>query len=124
MALKDQHADIELSALEDVLMRLDELQIVLGTSVGSTLGAIRTSLIEAAAARDRGDRPAAVGAIGKAMDGLSALADVLDPDEGMLMRAIAQSFRVALLRGDYAHAKQTADVMLKKSGAVERKKKS
>lgn len=124
MALKDEHASIELAALEDVLLRLDELQIVLGAAVGGTLGAIRSSLIQAAAARDRGDTPAAVGAIGKAMDELSSLADNLDPDEGAMMRMVAQSFRTALLRGDYAHAKQTAGVMMQKSGAVERKKKT
>ena len=122
MALKDEHTEIELSALEDVLMRLDELQVVLGVAVAGTLGAIRASLIEAVAARDRGDTPAAVGAIGRAMDALSSLADSLDPDEGALMRMVAQSFRTALLRGDYAHAKQTADVMMQKSGAIERKK--
>jgi hypothetical protein len=124
MALKEEHAGVELAALEDVLLRLDELQIVLGTAVGGTLGAIRASLIEALAARDRGDMPAAVAGIGKAMDGLSSLADKLDPDEGAMMRMVAGSFRNALLRGDYANAKQTADVMMQKSGAVERKKKT
>lgn len=124
MALKDEHVGVELAALEDVLMRLDELQIVLGTTVAGTLAAIRSSLIEAVAARDRGDAQAAVGAIGKSMDRLSLLADDLDPAEGAMMRMVAQSFRTALLRGDYSHAKQTADVMMQKSGAVERKKKS
>ena len=123
MPLKDEHSGAELAALEDVLMRLDELQVVLGTAVAATLGAVRASLIEALAARDRGDRQTAVGAIGRAMDGLTSLADGLDPQEGAMMRMVAQSFRNALLRGDYAHAKQSADVMMEKSGAVERKKK-
>jgi hypothetical protein len=122
MALKDEHG-VELAALEDVLLRLDELQVVLGRAVAATLAAIRLSLIEAVSARDRGDTPAAVAAIGKAMDSLSSLADGLDPDEGALMRMVAQSFRNALLRGDYPQAKQTADVMMQKSGAVERKTK-
>lgn len=123
MPLKDEHAGAELAALEDVVMRLDELQVVFGTAVAGTLGAIRAALLEALAARDRGDRPAAVGAIGRAMDGLTSLADGLDPQEAAMMRMVAQSFRNALLRGDYAHAKQSADAMMEKSGAVERKKK-
>ena len=122
MALKgEQTAD--LAALEDVLLRLDELQIVLGPAVAPTLAAVRVALIEAIAARDRGDRPAAIAAVGRAMDSLSSLADHLDPAEAGMMRALAQSFRVALLRGDYAGAKQNAAAMLEKSGAVERKKK-
>jgi len=123
MALKSEHSDTELAALEDVLLRLDELLVVLGSSVASTLGAVRTSLMEAIAARDRGDRSAAIGAIGKAMDWLSSLADDLDPAEATMMRAVAQSFRTALLRGDYAGAQQTAAKMMQKSGALERKKK-
>ncbi len=122
MPLKSDHAGDDLAALEDVLLRLDELLVVFGSSVAGTLGAIRASLLEAIAARDRGDRPVAIGAVGKAMDALSSLADHLDPTEAAMMRAMAQSFRAALLRGDYAGAKETADVMRHKSGAVERKK--
>lgn len=110
------------SALESVIMRLDELQAVLGSHVLPTLSAIRAALISAMAARDRGDMPGAIQQIGGAMDRLAALADQLDPGEAMLMRAVAQSFRAALLRGDAAQAKQTAAVMFEKSGAVQRKK--
>jgi hypothetical protein len=41
----------------------------------------------------------------------------------MLMRALAQTFRAALLRGDDAAAKESSAVMFAKSGAVEREKK-
>lgn len=122
MALKGEH-QAELSALEDVLLRLDELRVVLGPAVGGTLTAVRASLLEALAARDRGDQPAAVGAIGKAMDALSSLADDLDPAEGAMMRAVAHGFRAALSRGDYARAKEAAGAMMQRSGAVERKDK-
>jgi hypothetical protein len=74
------------------------------------------------AARDRGDMPAAIAQIGRAMDRLAALADQLDPAEATLMRALAQNFRAALLRGDEAQVKQSAAVMFEKSGAAERKK--
>lgn len=123
MALKSEHQGAELAALENVLLRLDELQVVLGPAIATTLAAVRAFLLEALAARDRGDQPAAVGAIGRAMDALSSLADNLDPAEGAMMRAVAQGFRAALLRRDYAHAKEAADMMMERSGAVERRKK-
>jgi hypothetical protein len=123
MALKSEHQGAELSALEDVLLRLDELKVVLGPAVGATLAAVRAWLVQALAARDRGDQPAAVGAIGQAMDRLSSLADDLDPAEAAMMRAVAHGFRAALLRGDLAHAKEAAGMMMQKSGAVQRKKK-
>ena len=37
------------------------------------------------------------------------LADQLDPAEAILMRALAQGFRAALMRGDEARAKETAE---------------
>lgn len=121
MPLKTEHTP-ELAALEAVLMRIDELPVVLGPSATPMIGVIRAALLEALAARDRGQQSVAVAAIGKAMNALSALADTLDPAEAVMMRAVAQSFRAALLRGDYARAKETAAVMMQKSGAVERKK--
>lgn len=109
-------------ALESVTTRLDELQAVLGPRVAPVLAAVRAALISAMAARDRGDRSGTVQQIGDAMDRLAALADQLDPDEAALMRSVAHNFRSALLRGDAAHAKQSAAIMFEKSGAVERKK--
>jgi len=120
MAHKDE-PEIPL-ALEQVTARLDELRSVLGTQVTPALAAVRAALIEAMAARDRGDHAGCVRHIGGAMDRLAALADQLDPGEAALMRTVAQSFRNALLRGDAVQAKQSAAVMFEKSGAVERKK--
>jgi hypothetical protein len=108
--------------LESVTTQLDQLQAVLGSHVAPALTAVRAALISAMAARERGDKAGAVQQIGAAMDRLAALADQLDPDEATLMRAVAHGFRDALLRGDTAHAKQTAAVMFEKSGALERKK--
>jgi hypothetical protein len=110
------------AALESVTTRLDELQAVLGTHAAAVLAAVRAALINAMAARDRGDVAGTVRQIGDAMDRLAAFADQLDPAEAGLMRAVAQHFRSALLRGDATQAKQTAAVMFEKSGAVERKK--
>lgn len=120
MTLK--HEEAELAAIESVSSRLDELRIVLGPEVGPALEGVRASLIEAMAARDRGDSKAAVAAIGAAMDRLTSLADGMDAAEGAMMRTVARTFRSALLRGSFSDAKQAADVMMRRSGAVERKK--
>lgn len=121
MSLK--HDDTDLAALEGVLLRLGEMGAVLGSAAGPVVDAVRHALIEAMAARDRGDMPAAVATIGQAMDRLSGLADnMVDPGEGAMMRAVAQAFRAALLRGDYSDAKAVAARMMRESGAVERKK--
>lgn len=110
------------AALEAVVERLGDLEVVIGAHAAPVVTAVRSLLITAMAARDRGDLPEVVARIGAAMDKLSALADGLDPAEAMLMRALAQNFRAALLRGDAARAKQDAAVMFEKSGAVPRKK--
>jgi len=120
--MPDQHEPQIPVALEAVVTRLGELQVVLGKHVAPTVAAVRSALITAMAARDRGDMPAAIQQIGHAMDRLSALADQLDPAEAMLMRALARNFRSALLRGDESQVKDSTAKMLQKSGAVERKK--
>ncbi len=106
-----------------VISRLDQLEVVLGTSVRPVLASVKATLAAALGARERGDAPSAVTQIGRAMDRLSSLADQLDPAEATLMRALTQTFRAALLRGDTATAKQTTAAMFEKSGAVEREKK-
>ncbi|MFI5397878.1 MAG: hypothetical protein ACHQ9S_20260 [Candidatus Binatia bacterium] len=108
-------------ALEAVFTRLGDLEAVLGKQVAPTLAAVRATLATAMAARDRGDIPAAIGQIGQAMDRLAALADQLDPAEALLMRALASTFRAALLRGDESQVKESTAAMFQKSGAVERK---
>jgi hypothetical protein len=109
-------------ALEAVVSRLGELEVVLGPKITPVLEAVRTGLIAAMAARDRGDVPGAVEQISQAMHRLAGFADQLDPAEATLMRALAQTFRNALLRGNDADAKQSAAVMFQKAGATERKK--
>ena len=121
--MADKHEPAIPLALESVVTQLGNLESVLGGHVAPRLAAVRGALIAAMAARDGGDRGRAIEHIGYAMDQLSALADEVDPAEAVLMRALAQSFRTALLRGDAAEAKQTAAVMFEKSGAVERSKK-
>jgi len=109
-------------ALDSVVSRLGELEIVLGPHVAPTVSAVRAVLTSALAARDRGDVPGAIQQISHAMDRLAALADQLDPAEALLMRALVNRFRTALLRGDEDQIKQSTTTMFHKSGAVERKK--
>ncbi len=109
-------------ALESVVTRLGELEVVLGAHVAPTVSAVRAGLMSALAARDRGDAPGAIQQISQAMDRLAVLADQLDPAEALLMRALVHRFRTALLRGDEDQIKQSTTTMFRKSGAVERKK--
>lgn len=119
--MSHKHEEAIPVALESVVTRLGDLEVVLGAQAGPVVATVRSMLIAAMAARDRGDMPAVVGQIGQAMDRLAALADGLDPAEATMMRALAQNFRAALLRGDDAQAKQSAALMFEKSGAIPRK---
>jgi hypothetical protein len=109
-------------AIEAVVQRLQELEVVIGPQAAPVVAAVRSQLINAMAARDRGDRAAATQSIADAMNRLAGLADSLDADEAAMMRLLAQSFSAALRRGDTTQAKQQAAQMFEKSGAAERKK--
>jgi hypothetical protein len=60
--------------------------------------------------------PAAIAAIRIAMQRLAALGSVLDPDEGAMMRFIAERFTAALGAGDKSDAETVVDVMRRKAG--------
>jgi hypothetical protein len=120
--MTNEHRPAVPLALEDVIRSLAELGVVLGEPGRAALPFIQARLTEAMAARDRGDPVGATRAIGAAMEQLVALAGRLDPAEAALMRAAAEGFRSALLRGNVPEAKQGMDVMFERSGARERKK--
>ena len=107
-------------ALEDLIAGLGELEHVFGAAARARVPAIQARLVEAAAARDRGDAVATMRAIGAAMEQLAQLADTLDPQDAMQMRVVAERFQAALLRGDAPEAKQGLDVMFERSGARHR----
>jgi len=109
-------------AIETLLTRLPELEIVLGTQAKPGLASVQRLLQEAVAARADGDIPRATACIGKAMDTLSQLAQTLDPHEATLMQVLAAQFRQALRRGDDSEARRTSDLMREKSGTTLRKK--
>lgn len=116
----DHEPDIP-SGLESFVRRLDDLGAVFGPASAPILAGIRDAIVQAMAARDRGDSAQAFATLGTAMDSLTRFADSLDPQEAAAMRAVAQMFRGALLRGDEAEAKRSAAVMFEKSGARPRK---
>lgn len=109
-------------ALGTLLTRLPELEIVLGPQAKGGLESVRRLLQEAVAARADGDIPRATTCIGQAMDTLSQLANLLDPQEAMMMRMVAAQFRQALGRGDDSEVRRVSDVMREKSGATIKKK--
>lgn len=120
--MAEQHRPVVPIALEQVLDSLEELRTVLGAAARAAVPEVQTYLTRAMAARDRGDPVEALRLIGRAMTRLAALAERLDPGEAALMRAVAERFQAALLRGDLPEAKQDMDVMLERSGSRERKK--
>lgn len=95
---------------------LGELEIVIGERARPAIARVRAGLRDAIACRERGDMPGAIGAIRVAMERLAALGSVLDPDEGALMRFIAERFTAALGAGNKGDAKTVVDVMRRKAG--------
>ncbi len=115
--MTQDHQPVVPIALEQLVAGLAELELVLGDDGKRLVPLIRERLIEAMAARDRGDSAAMVASVGRAMKELAAVGDRLGSDEGQLMTMLAQRFEGALLRGDLSEAKRDMDVMFDRSGA-------
>jgi hypothetical protein len=120
--MDDSHRAAIPIALEDLIAGLGDLERVFGPAARTVIPTVQARLTEAMAARDRGDPVATMQAIGHAMEQLAQLADRLDPQDAMRMRAVAEQFQAALLRGDTPTAKQGLDVMFERSGAQYRKR--
>lgn len=118
----DPHHDPIPRSIGALVERLSELEVVFGPRARPPLERVRTALIAAMAARDRRDEASMAGHIGRAMHELARLAEAVDPEESTLMRALADSFRAALLRNDAVQAHRAADLMMERSGATPRKK--
>lgn len=119
--MADDHRPDIPTTLEDLVRGLAELEQVFGEPARAVVPVVQARLREAVAARDRGDPVATMQAIGAAMEELARLADRLDPQDALLMRAVAQRFQGALLRGALPEAKEDLDVMFERSGARYRK---
>jgi hypothetical protein len=95
---------------------LGELEIVIGERARPAIAGVRDGLRDALACRERGDMPGSLAAIRIAMERLANLGSTLDPEEGAMMRFIADRFTEALGSGQKGDAKTTADVMRRKAG--------
>ena len=109
--------------LETMLAAMTELENVLGVEGKPVVAGVREHVIQAMAARDRGDRAATMESIGLAMRSLAGLGDILGPQEAPLIEMLAQRFQSSMLGGDLAAAKADMDVMFERSGATYRGKK-
>ena len=95
---------------------LGELEIVIGERARPAIAGVREGLRDALACRERGDMPGSIAAIRTAMERLANLGSTLDPEEGAMMRVIAERFTAALGAGDKGDAKSVVDVMRRKAG--------
>lgn len=95
---------------------LGELEIVIGERARPAIAGVREGLRDALACRQRGDMPGSIAAIRIAMERLANLGSTLDPEEGAMMRVIAERFTVALGAGHKGDAKAVVDVMRRKAG--------
>ena len=110
-------------ALEALCARLRELKVVVGPAAAPGVDQVAETLRQAIVARQRGDLAAAVAAIGQAMDRLAAVASQANPAEGAALRAMAERFHQALVRGVLGDAKEVADAMRDRSGSALRPRK-
>ncbi len=95
---------------------LGELEIVIGERARPAIAGVREGLRDALACRQRGDMPGSIAAIRIAMERLANLGSTLDPEEGAMMRVIAERFTAALGAGHKGDAKAVVDVIRRKAG--------
>ena len=95
---------------------LGELEVTVGPSARPVIGAIKSKLVEAAAARARGDAAGGMLVLREAMAQLAGLAGTLDPAEGVLMTLITQRLTGALTQGDRDAAKDSVNFIRHRAG--------
>jgi hypothetical protein len=100
--------------------RLGELETLFGPRAQPVVHRLRGALLDALAARDRGDAPAAAGRLRAAMEELVRLFGEIDPNEAAAMGRLVAGFQEALSQGQGDAAGRMAEDMRRHSGAVER----
>jgi hypothetical protein len=95
---------------------LSELEVTIGVRARPVVAEVRERLRAAVACRQRGDLPGSLAALRAAMERLAAIGSELDPEEGALMRVVAQRFTESLKLGDKGSAKAAVDLMRHKAG--------
>lgn len=121
--MPDKPGPMELQAAEDLAAmadRLDELETLFGARARPVVRSVRAALLAGLAARDRGDAPAAVAAMQRAMAELVQLFGSVDAGEAAAMQELVGGFRQAMARGAHGDAGRIAADMRRRSGAVER----
>lgn len=108
--------DLSLDPFLKLADNLGELEITIGQRARPIVGEIRERLRAAVACRERGDLPGSLEQLRDAMARLAAIAGELDPEEGAMMRMVAQRFTDALKLGDKSTAKNAVNLMRHKSG--------
>jgi hypothetical protein len=108
--------NLSLDAFLKLVDNLGELEVTLGERARPVVAELRQRLRAAVASRERGDLPDSLEQLRVAMDRLAAIAGELDPEEGAMMRMVAQRFTEALKLGDKGAAKEAVNVMRHKSG--------
>ncbi len=118
-AVKDWNVPVDDAALDRFLKladNLSELEVTIGERARPVVAEVRERLRAAAGCRERGDLPSALAALREAMERLAAMCSELDPEEGALMRMVAQSFTQSLGLGDKGGAKAAVNLMRHKAG--------
>jgi len=108
--------DLSLDPFLKLADNLGELEVTIGERARPAVVELRQRLRAAVASRERGDLPGSLEQLRGAMDRLAAIAAELDPEEGALMRMVAQRFTEALKLGDKGTAKEAVNLMRHKSG--------
>src|ERR1022692_4776294 len=102
MPLHDPTSDSFLKLAEN----LRELEVVIGEKARPVVAQVRAELQEAIASRERGDMPAALEKIRRAMERLANLGSELDPAEGAMIREVARIFMQSLSFGEKGATKE------------------
>ena len=108
--------DLSLDPFLKLADNLGELEVTIGERARPAVVELRQRLRAAVASRERGDLPGSLEQLRAAMQRLAAIAGELDPEEGALMRMVAQRFTEALKLGDKGTAKEAVNLMRHKSG--------
>jgi hypothetical protein len=110
--------------LERLARGIEELKTVLGVAAAPRIDVVKQRLLEAMAARDRGDRTATLAAIAGAMAELANLGDALDADEGAMMRAVAAGFVGGMARDDREAVERHLGLIQSRAGTPKAPQKS
>lgn len=106
--------------LQVLLQGLDGLRPVLGPEAAPGLEKVREQLQQALVAQADARPRDALSSITLAMGQLVQLANLMDPSEAAIMKAVAAQFEHAMHQGNLGDAAESLDQMRERSGATQR----